>query len=658
MAFWLACFALLAAVRLCHSGVLWADEAYGIAGARRILEGAALYRDVWFDKPPLYAWIYVLAGAQTGWVLRMVGASFAWLCCWLAARAARGWFGHAEGRLAGAAMAFFLSFDHPTAILSLAPDFLLIPFILLAVVVLSAGRAGLAGAVAAAGLLAHTKALLLLPVILVWRPEAWKRALAAFAATAAAVCLVAWGWQEPVWSWGISYARDTFVEHPLREGIRRTLNWAGFHAALVVGTALFFARPHVLRRRMAVWLAISLVAVSAGARFFPRYYLALLPVMAITTARGWLLLPRRWAVLVCAATLVVPTVRFGARHVAIWRGDPAALRDLALFEDCRQAAGRLREMAKPGDTLFVWGYRPELNVLAGLPGGTPFLDSQPLTGVMADRHLEVSLPTLPELARRNRMWLRQTSPTFIADGLGMLNPNLAINRYEDLRSWLSQYEVVAETRFTRIYRLRAPRAWRIGLRAPSGVARGCPSLSPAQAGRDGLRNLLAVKTTVLDEDLIGVHSGHDNPGQINALAFTLQRFRVGVRPFGFGIEADAQRGHEIHVGVVARHGENEIVLEPDLALGGSYTDGIRPDLQHARAEVSFDLASSDPVLQVGLDPVFDLVGDRLAPVDQGDAGAGPVQLQRGNGRGVLAADYRYIHVVIRVRLFVVVNHFG
>lgn len=474
MAFWLACFTLLAAVRLCHSAVLWADEAYGIAGARRILEGAALYRDVWFDKPPLYAWIYVLAGAQTGWILRMAGASFALLCCGLAARAARAWFGHAEGRLAAAAMAFFLSFDHPAAILSLAPDFLLIPFTLLSVAALSAGRAGLAAAVAAAGLLAHTKALLLLPVILVWRPEAWKRALAAFAAAAAAVWLFAWGWQEPVWNWGIFYARDTFVEHPLREGIRRTLNWAGFHAALVVGTALFLARPHVLRGRIAVWLAFSLAAVSAGARFFPRYYLALLPVMTVTAARGWILLPRKWALILGAATLLVPAVRFGGRHVAIWRSDPAALRDLALFEDCRQAAGRLREMAKPGDTLFVWGYRPELNVLAGMPGGTPFLDSQPVTGVMADRHLEVSLPTLPELARRNRSRLRQTSPTFIADGLGMLNPDLAIDRYEDLRAWLSQYELVAETRFTRIYRLRAPRVGRVGLHAASGMAAPLP----------------------------------------------------------------------------------------------------------------------------------------------------------------------------------------
>ena len=51
--FWTACFALLLGVRLCHVDGLWVDEAYGMAGARRILEGAELYRDVWFDKPPL-----------------------------------------------------------------------------------------------------------------------------------------------------------------------------------------------------------------------------------------------------------------------------------------------------------------------------------------------------------------------------------------------------------------------------------------------------------------------------------------------------------------------------------------------------------------------------------------------------------------------------
>ena len=131
------------------------------------------------------------------------------------------------------------------------------------------------------------------------------------------------------------------------------------------------------------------------------------------------------------------------------------MRDLALWADAREAAEKIRAMARPGDTLFVWGYRPELNVLAGLPGASRFLDSQPLTGVIADRHLTSSAPAAPELAARHRRELASARPGVIADGLGPLNPALAITGYADLRGWLADYELVAETRGVRIYRRRA-----------------------------------------------------------------------------------------------------------------------------------------------------------------------------------------------------------
>src|ERR1700733_11309038 len=53
---WLAAlFVVLLATRLCHLHILWAEEGYGGAGALQILNGKALYKDIWFDKPPLAA---------------------------------------------------------------------------------------------------------------------------------------------------------------------------------------------------------------------------------------------------------------------------------------------------------------------------------------------------------------------------------------------------------------------------------------------------------------------------------------------------------------------------------------------------------------------------------------------------------------------------
>jgi hypothetical protein len=251
------------------------------------------------------------------------------------------------------------------------------------------------------------------------------------------------------------YARDTFVEHPLREGLLRTANWGGFHAALLIGAALFFARSNPHRWRMALWLAVSLAAVAGGLRFFPRYYLALLPPLCLIAARGLAGERRRWVMAAAALALAVPAVRFGSRHAAVALERPQGMRDLALFEDCRRAALLLGSMAPPGGTLFVWGYRPELNVLAAMPGAGPFLDSQPLTGVLADRHLTASAPSAPALAAQNRMRLASTRPHFIADGLGPLNPALAITAFPDLAAWLADYEPAGRTRGTLLYRRRA-----------------------------------------------------------------------------------------------------------------------------------------------------------------------------------------------------------
>lgn len=454
VAFWAACFTSLAVVRLCHLRVLWADEAYGLAAARRLLEGAALYREVWFDKPPLYAWINLLWGAHTGWPLRFGGALFTLLCCWLAARAAARLFGDREALFAAAAMAFFLSFDHPNAIISLAPDLLLIPFALGAVWAMAAARPLAGGACAAAGLLAHTKGILLLPLVLLWQPRRWKLTLAGYAAALGLVCLLVRGWLEPVWEWGVLYARDSFVSDPVTEGLHRSLNWAGFHAALLVGAGAFLLRRVEGRARLVLWLLLAGVMTAAGARFFPRYYLAMLPPLVLAAARGISLTQGLWLRIVMAAALMVPAVRFGARHVGTALQHPAAMRDLALFEDCREAAVKIRALAQPDDTLLVWGYRPELNVLAGLKGATPFLDSQPLTGVLADRHLRSARPTAAEVAQRNRARLASYDPTFIADGLGPLNPELAIQRFAELAPWLARYEPVARTRATWIYRRR------------------------------------------------------------------------------------------------------------------------------------------------------------------------------------------------------------
>jgi hypothetical protein len=189
-------------------------------------------------------------------------------------------------------------------------------------------------------------------------------------------------------------------------------------------------------------------------RFFPRYYFQLLPVMVLIAARGFALLGRRHA-LAAALLLLVPLVRFGPSYFTALRG--AEWRDTAMDRDSRAASALTRRLAHPGDTLFVWGYRPEIYVYTQLPAATMFLDSQPLTGVPADRHLTQSEPVETEAARERRATLARSRPTFVVDGLSAYNPRLAIANYPELRPWFAHYHEVARTSQTVIYQSREDR---------------------------------------------------------------------------------------------------------------------------------------------------------------------------------------------------------
>ena len=114
------------AAHLRHSGILWEGDTLPLAAALAMKHGEVLYRDVWFDKPPLVAGVDLLWGAMAGWPLRLAGAIYAFIAAWLAgATVARLWTPR-EGYIAAALMAFFLTFDTQSAVVPLAADMLLL----------------------------------------------------------------------------------------------------------------------------------------------------------------------------------------------------------------------------------------------------------------------------------------------------------------------------------------------------------------------------------------------------------------------------------------------------------------------------------------------------------------------------------------------------
>ena len=108
--------------------------------------------------------------------------------------------------------------------------------------------------------------------------------------------------------------------------------------------------------------------------------------------------------------------------------------------------------AGPG-TPSSWGYRPNLIAYTRLPVAGRLWDSQPVTGVPADRHLVDSEPVSAEWARENRQQLIRTRPVFLVDGLSGYNARLDIHRYPDLAGWLQQYCVSGSAGLITVYRL-------------------------------------------------------------------------------------------------------------------------------------------------------------------------------------------------------------
>jgi Dolichyl-phosphate-mannose-protein mannosyltransferase len=462
--FFLTLFALVLAARLCHLDILWAEETLPLAAAAQLAHGKALYRDIWFDKPPLLAWSYLAIpawGARDGFPLRLAGALYVLLACWIAWRFARDLWAGREALWAAGLLAFYLIFDIPSAVTPLAADLLMLAPHLVAVWLAWRGRAFWSGALAGIAFLVNSKGVFVLAACAVWNLRALPMLLAGFAIPNALALAALWGqgalgaYYEQVWKWGRIYAAATFAANPWTNGLLRTAHWLGFNAAIVIAAIWFWWRdPKADRARGAAWALISFAAVIAGWRFFPRYYFQLLPLAVLAGARGFTLLGRRRAMAV-AALLLVPLVRFGPRYALLARdriaGRPSHWTDVAMDQDSRRAAQLARQWIKPGDTLFVWGFRPELYVYTGLPAATRYLDSQPLTGVPADRHLTESQPLDTESTRARRAELLRTRPAFIMDGLGPFNPHLAIGAYSDLRPWLAQYQEVARTDFTVIY---------------------------------------------------------------------------------------------------------------------------------------------------------------------------------------------------------------
>lgn len=444
--FFLGLFAVLLIAHLRHAGVLWEGDTLPLAAAMQMKRGAVLYRDIWFDKPPLVPAVYLLWGAAAGPALRIAGALYALIACVLAYLIGDRLWSRREGYVAAVLMGFYLTFDIHSGVLPLTADMLLLVPHLAAILFAFRRQPLWSGLAVGIGFLFNAKAVFVLAACAVFLGPAGLLPLAAGFLLPNALAM-AWldsagalpAYVDQVWRWPARYAASPVVSDPVRNGIIRTANWLGFHAILIIGAAFYWWRER--QWKFIVWAALCYAGVVLGWRFFPRYFFLLLPALVIPAAR----LPRR-ALAIAAVLLVIPMIRFTPRYISLdhWS-------DLALDEDSRAASQIVLKTAHPGSTLYVWGYRPEIFVYTKLRPATKYLECQALTGVPADRHLTQSQIVLTEGTHEAREELVQAMPDILVDGLSLYNPALAMSSYPELRPWLDSYREVGRTNGTIVY---------------------------------------------------------------------------------------------------------------------------------------------------------------------------------------------------------------
>jgi len=314
-----------------------------------------------------------------------------------------------------------------------------------------------AGMAAGVAFLLHPKGALILLACAVFAPGEWLRLGAGFLipnAVAVGWLVMQGAWSDyvaQVWRWGWLYASSP--AEPARDALLRLAGWIGFHAALVIGVA---------RRwpgwRWILWCGIGLAGASLGGSFAPRYLNVLLVPLVILGAAGLADRSLRLRLgIVVAFALIIPAVRFGPRYFSLGAedlaGTPRTWADVHMDLESRAASAVIRSIQRPGNTIFIWGYRPNVVVYTRLPVAGRFWDSQAVTGVPADRHLGSATPLDAAWAARNRAELVRTSPAILVDGLSAYNPALDVRKFPDLAEWFARYCQASTLEGMKVYRL-------------------------------------------------------------------------------------------------------------------------------------------------------------------------------------------------------------
>lgn len=241
--------------------------------------------------------------------------------------------------------------------------------------------------------------------------------------------------------------------------------WSQWGLAFILGAAGIVAglwprfTPNARQRRMVIvwagWLALGFAMMAVQAKGYDYHWLPMLPPLALLAGFGSVALTRRfpaWAQMVAAAVV------FGLALTVVWRPALPYLTgqedQIAYFDhfqggefnagESQRVADYLRAHNVPGDSLYVWGFRPEIYYLTDLNPPTRFIFQFPL---VADWYpaewrqdnvdvLWAALPPYVAVLQADYMpWVTGSHD----------DSNTLLQQYEELNDWLIyNYERDAE----------------------------------------------------------------------------------------------------------------------------------------------------------------------------------------------------------------------
>ena len=203
-------------------------------------------------------------------------------------------------------------------------------------------------------------------------------------------------------------------------------------------------------------VAVSAVGTGAGARFYPHYYIQLVPPLALLAAPYLALLwsgktqPRFWFLRppVTYAWLAGTVLAFAMAH---WSG-------LASVRAPSKMGQYLFEHSAPDDRIFVWGQAPEIYLEAQRRPASRYVVTFPLTGYIFGgiTGIDTRNRIVPGAWNNFEYDFREHPAVYIADvQVPAKNGQYPVKNFPVLAQLLSdRYSPVAQTAEGVIYRLR------------------------------------------------------------------------------------------------------------------------------------------------------------------------------------------------------------